>query len=250
MSEREPAPGTLIRTFTDPVSEYRCVAVVMPPTLTYGWTIRVDGTVVGADGLNAEMTPAEPHEIPAEFPFCPSITELYIEIDRFLGNTRRTSLTETTAVTMQVLDLLAFGVGTVGALVHDPQLGVIDALPHASHIARTLVLGDSPDSSVYASVLVGLACGMHPDPPGSWAMTPVGQIASREGLLEHVPFDEPLSESAAALLLGEPTTDAIVRLVNLGMLDAHPVSGVTRASVDALLAARIDVPDRKFHDEL
>lgn len=238
MSDRQPALGTVIRTFADGAGEYRCIAAAMPPSRTSGWAVHVEACFVGVDGVERAMESAVPEHELLWMDDRPTQDDLHRVIDRFVGEERRATLVETSALTLQVCELLELSVGMVGGLIHDPGLGVMDALPHASHVARVLAVGRGPEVSTFASILVGLACGMHPEPPPGWLRTPVGRIAVWEGIVEQAPLGEAMSASAAAETLGENGRNAIVELVDEGLLDRHPVTGVTRESVRALLRQR------------
>lgn len=244
MSVRQPA-STLVRTFADGAGEYRCLAAALPPSPTSGWVVHIDASSVGIDGIERVMEPAAPRGEWVPHDACPAEQDLHDAIDRFLGEARRKTLVETSALTAQVAEMIELGVGMMGGLIHDPGLGVIDSLPHASHVARVLAIGQGPEVSTFASILVGLACGMHPEPPPEWLRTPVGAVAVWEGIVEQTPFGEAMSASAAAATLGEEDgRDAIVRLVEAGCLDRHPVTGVTRESVRALLVEREEEASR------
>lgn len=238
MSDSQPASGVLVRTFADGAGEYRCTAEEVPPSRSPGWGVQVDARFVGVDGVEGVMDAASSEHDPVRLSARPTERDLHEAIDRFVGDERRSTLIETSALTEQIGEMVELSVGYAGGLIHDPGLGVMDALPHASHVARVLAIGQGPEVPKFVSILVGLACGKHPAPPLSWLETPVGAIAVWEGLVEQEPFGEAMSASAAAATLGEDGRDAIVRLVNDGYLDRHPVTGVTRASVRALLAER------------
>lgn len=229
------ASETLVRTFADRAGEYRCTAIGVPPTATTAWRIGVFCTSDN-DHDDVEQTSADTFTL--AHGGRPSFDELSEAIDHFLGE-RLGMLVETSPLAAQISQMLAISGGAVGHLTQDRRLEAADMLSHASHAARVLTVGEPSEVVTVASALIQIAFGEHPEPPRGWLKTPLGKIVADAGLVEaSTSFGEPISASVAAELLGEDGRDAIIELIDAGILRAHPRWGVDTSSVIDLVLER------------
>jgi hypothetical protein len=235
-ADNQRAPETLVRTFADRAGECRCTAIGVSPSDTTAWRIGV--FCIGDNGEDDEDELTSADTFPVPHGRRPSFDDLSAAIDQFLGD-RLCTLVETSPLAAQISQLLAVSGGAVGHLTHDRRLEAADMLSHASQAARVLTMGEPSEVATVASALIQIAFGEHPEPPRGWLKTPLGKIVADAGLVEaSTSFGEPISASVAAELLGEDGRDAIVELIDAGLLRAHPRWGVDTSSVIDLVLER------------
>lgn len=183
MRRNQIAPDTRVRTFADSQGAYLCIAAAMPPSLTAGWSVLVEIELIRATGVACSMEPA-PGCVMTSSDRRPTWRDLDRAIDMQVGDRLQDAL-ETTELALQIHELLRVHAGMVGYLIRNQGLEVSETLRDASHLARELTMGtDDGERLVCASVLVGAACGAHPEPPPGWSTSPVGKIAAEVGLVE------------------------------------------------------------------